>query len=63
MQHLKKLSILLALVTAALIANVNVKCPVDDMGSYFTGHTSIISGRLMYQYRCPLQHEFWVRAN
>ena len=39
MQHLKKLSILLVLVTAALTANVNVKCPVDDMDSYFTGRS------------------------
>jgi hypothetical protein len=63
MQHLKKLSILLALVTAVLAANVDVKCPVDDMDSYFTGRTWVVSGRLMYQYRCPQQHEFWVRAN
>jgi hypothetical protein len=42
----------------------DVKCPIDDSGSYFTGETQTVDGHLMGKYRCSMhQHVFWVRCS
>ncbi len=49
------------LVLAGLLLAADVKCPIDDMSSVFTGQSRTVDGVLLYQYRCPRQHTFWVR--
>ena len=35
-------------------------CPIDGSGMYFTGKTKTVSGKLLYEYKCPQGHISWV---
>lgn len=48
---------------AGRAAAQNVKCPICNNGTYFTGQTrNDVTGKLLQKYQCMLfsQHVFWV---
>jgi len=50
-----------SLLLSMMLSAFGATCPVDSMQAYFTGRTQTMSGRLMYEYRCPSGHTFLVR--
>lgn len=42
---------------------LNVKCPIDDSGAYFTGKTQVISGHLVGTFHCVRGHDILVRCD
>jgi hypothetical protein len=52
-----------AIIAAAItVYAADVKCPIDNYSMYFTGQTQIdtVSGKLLYEYKCPMGHVTWV---
>jgi hypothetical protein len=47
-------------IAALWAANGAVLCPIDNSQSYFTGKTTVESGKLLMQHKCPSGHLFWV---
>ena len=47
-------------IAALWAANGVVLCPIDNGQSYFTGKTTVESGKLLMQHKCPSGHLFWV---
>lgn len=60
-----KLLIAIALAFALSDDVLGIRCPEDNGGASFTGHTRTnISGRLMKEYKCyRYGHRFWVASS
>jgi len=52
--------LVLASVAVATLEPMSGACPIDGGGMYFTGQTKTVSGKLLYQYKCPQGHTTWV---
>jgi len=52
--------LVLASVAVATLVPMSGPCPIDGGSTYFTGQTKVVSGKLLYQYRCPQGHINWV---
>ena len=46
--------------SAALAYAASVKCPIDKYDMYFTGKTRTEMGKMLYQYKCPNGHIYWI---
>jgi hypothetical protein len=49
-----------ASVAVATLTPMSNPCPIDGSGMYFTGKTKTVSGKLLYEYKCPQGHISWV---
>jgi hypothetical protein len=53
----------LTFAAAKILWGREILCPVDNLPSVMTGTSRVVDGVLLYQYRCPRQHVFWVRGD
>ncbi len=54
---MRKLTLALAFVAASLFQAAT--CPIDGNYAYFTGRTSIQSGKMLKEFQCSQGHTFW----
>jgi len=57
---MKTKMLVLGLVLAAIAFAASVTCPIDKFSMHFTGETQVVSGKLLYKYKCGSGHVTWV---
>ena len=57
---MKTLTVLILLLVVLVGTAWAYNCGICNMGMYFTGRTQTEWGKLLYEYRCPVGHVWWI---